>query len=111
MMGASRLMGALAILPTTVLLTISFFVLVVLRKIEKEGLKAFGYVVAALLWISALLVFSMGIYVLSTGRHPMMKMMKGMEYSGPQMMKGPMMDSMMMHHGQGKPLKAEAKGR
>ncbi|MFH0739241.1 MAG: hypothetical protein V2A59_05245 [Candidatus Omnitrophota bacterium] len=109
MIGLPRLMGTLAILPATILLTISFFVLVVLRKVEREGLKAFGYVVAALLWISALLVFSMGIYVLSKGKHPMM--MGGMKCSSPQMIKGPMMDSMMMHNSQGEQIKAEKKGR
>jgi len=69
----SRLIGLFALIPATVLLTISFFVLFSLRKLEKEGLKAFGYVVAAFLWISALLVFSAGIYTLSTGRCPIMK--------------------------------------
>ncbi len=109
MMGASRLIGTLALLPTTILLTISFFVLVILRKSEGQGLKAFGYVVAALLWVSALLVFSMGIYVLSTGRHPMMGMMGGMKWYGSSMMKPPMMGQMMQHP-QDEPIRAEMKG-
>ena len=67
----ARLMGVYAIIPTTVLLTVSLFVLVVLRKVENQGIKAFGYVVAALLWLSALLVFSTGIYTLAKGRAPM----------------------------------------
>ena len=70
-----RLAGLAALIPTTILLTISFFVLVVISKIEKQGLKAFGYVVAALLWAASLLVFSAGIYTLATGRCPMMEMM------------------------------------
>jgi hypothetical protein len=111
MMGASRLIGTFAILPASILLTISFFVLVVLRKTEGSGLKAFGYVVAALLWASTLLVFSMGIYVLSTGRHPMMKMMEGMNCSSSQMMRGPMLGSMMMQHSQDEPAKTQMKGR
>jgi hypothetical protein len=82
-----------------------------MRKTEGQGLKAFGYVVAALLWTCALLVFSMGIYVLSTGRHPMMRMMEGMKCSSSQMMNGPMMGSMMMQHAQGEPMKGEIKGR
>ena len=99
-MGTFRLLGLFAIIPTTVLLTISFFVLVVLRKIEVQGLKAFGYVIAALLWCSALLVFSLGIYTLSTGRCIMPKMMHGkmqaaMETQMPEMMQKHAGDSMM----------------
>lgn len=74
----ARLMGLCAIIPMTMLLTVSFFVQVVIRKIEVQGIKAFGYVVSGLLWISAALVFSLGIYVLSTGRPPMQCMMQKM---------------------------------
>ena len=94
-MGLFRVLGLLAIIPATVLLTISFFVLFALRKVEAAGLKAFGYVVAALLWLGALMVFSLGIYTVSTGRHPMMSIMQGM--MGQQMMKG----KMPMMQGQG----------
>jgi hypothetical protein len=75
---APRLLGVYALIPTTMLLVVSFFVLFSLRKVEKEALKGFGYVLAALLWVSALLVFSAGIYTVSTGRCPLMKGMKGM---------------------------------
>jgi uncharacterized membrane protein len=71
-----RLLGLMAIIPATLLLTASFFVLFTLRKIEAQGLKIFGYVITALLWIAALLVFSLGVYVISSGRHPIMEMMK-----------------------------------
>jgi hypothetical protein len=74
-----RVLGVFALIPTALLLTVSFFVLVVLRKIELQGLKAFGYVVAAALWIAALLTFSMGIYVISTGDHPILGMMRQMQ--------------------------------
>jgi hypothetical protein len=50
------------VLPAVGLLSISYFVLVVNRKIEAGALRAFGYVLAALLWISALLAFSVGSY-------------------------------------------------
>jgi hypothetical protein len=72
-----RLIGLFAIIPATVLLTISFFVLVVIQRIEKPGLKAFGYVVASLLWLGVLIAGSAGIYTLATGRPPMMCMMQG----------------------------------
>jgi len=75
-MGMFRLLGLFAIIPTTVLLTISFFVLFTLRKTEAGGFKAFGYVILALLWCGALLVFSLGIYTISTGRCIMQEMMQ-----------------------------------
>ncbi|MCX5703193.1 MAG: hypothetical protein NT066_01675, partial [Candidatus Omnitrophica bacterium] len=56
----------------------SFFVLFAIRKIQEQELKTFGYVIAALLWIGAALVFSVGVYTVSTGRHPGMGMMQQM---------------------------------
>lgn len=78
-----RLMGLFTIIPATLLLTISFFVLFTLRKIETQGLKAFGYCLAVLLWIAAAMIFSVGVYTVYSGRHPMMYMMQ-------EMMKGQM---------------------
>ena len=90
-----RFIGLYAVIPATLLLTVSFFILVVLRKIESQALKVFAYVIIALLWFSTLLVLSLGIYTMSTGRHPMagmmQKMMRGkghgmmMEHSMPAM--------------------------
>ncbi len=76
-MYALRFMGTLAIIPTTLLLTVSFFVLFALRKIETNGLKTFGYAIVVLLWISSALVLSAGIYSISTGHHPLMSLMHG----------------------------------
>lgn len=86
-MGAFKLLGLVAIIPTSMLLAVSFFILFSVRKVEEGALKVFAYVIAALLWLSALLVLSAGIYTLSTGRHPMMPMMQ-------QMMGGPMHEMM-----------------
>jgi len=83
-----RIVGLFAVVPATLLLTVSFFVLMAIRKIENQGLKAFGYVVASLLWLSALVAFSAGLYTLSTGRCPMMDAMKSkcmMMRGGPSM--------------------------
>lgn len=97
----ARLAGLFAFIPATALLTVSFFVLFTLRRTDTQGLKAFGYVIAALLWLSALLVFSTGIYTLATGRHPMKCMMKEMmqhkmqDAAGEEKMPG------MMHKGMG----------
>jgi hypothetical protein len=94
----ARLMGLCAIVPTTLVLTVSFFVLFALREVKSNVLKAFGYVVAAFLWISALLIFSVGIYTLATGKCPIQKMMMqkhGMICQG--MMDKQMMDKNKIH--------------
>ena len=57
------------------LLVVSFFVLFTIRKIDTEALKAFGYVLAVMLWICAALALSCGMYTLATGRCPIMKAM------------------------------------
>ncbi|MFH1269901.1 MAG: hypothetical protein ABIH75_02440 [Candidatus Omnitrophota bacterium] len=74
-----KLMGLFAIVPATLLLTVSFFVLLSLRKTEPQGLKAFGYVITVLLCLSALLVLSVGFYKMSKGPCMMKEMkMRGM---------------------------------
>jgi len=97
-MTIARLIGLFAIIPTTVLLTISFFVLYTLRKPDTQGLKAFGYVIAALLWLSALLVFSAGIYTLSTGKHPLACIMRQMHKPHMQEMMKESQPAMMPKH-------------
>lgn len=57
-----RFSHLLAIAPIALILTLSFFVLLALRKVEEKGFKAFGYVVASLLWLAALVVFSSAIF-------------------------------------------------
>ena len=81
--------GVLSFIPATMFVTISFFVLFVLRKVEQQGLKAFGYVIAVLLWIAAALIFGAGVYTMTTGQHPMMPMIQ-------QMMRGSMMEQQPM---------------
>ena len=71
-MSLFRLVGLFAMIPATLLLTVSFFVLLVVRKAEPHGLKAFGYVIAGLLWACTLLIFAAGVYTISTGRHPLL---------------------------------------
>lgn len=87
-----RLLGLLTLIPTTMLLTVSFFVLFTTRKVEGQGLRVFGYVIAVLLWISAAIVLSAGIYTISTGRHPMLPMMQQMMQMKHQMMQQQMMN-------------------
>lgn len=64
----SHLAGCFALIPVTMLLTVSFFVLFALQKVGPGRLKAFGTMVIILLWTSALLIFSAGIYKIYTGR-------------------------------------------
>lgn len=73
-----RFLGLFAIIPATIFLTVSFFVIFTLSKVTSKALKDFGMTVVILLWISALLVFSLGIYTVVTGKHPMMQMHKAM---------------------------------
>ena len=89
-----KMLGLFAMVHAVVLLTISFFVLFSVRKLEKErGLKVFGYIVAALLWLAVLIVFSAGACkVLGSGKccagmmmkRPMPCMAKGMMQGAPQ---------------------------
>ena len=69
-----KVLGILAVLPTIVLLAISFFVMVVASKIEESPLKSFGRVIAILLCITALFIFTMGMYVVAAGRCPTVRM-------------------------------------
>jgi len=91
----TRLLGFFVVIPISVLLTISFFVLFSVRKVETQGLRAFGFVVAAVLWLAVSVLFSIGIYVLSTGRIPLKGTMRPMMCEKMQMMKEGGMPSMM----------------
>ncbi|MDD5132719.1 MAG: hypothetical protein PHH44_08675 [bacterium] len=66
-----RLLGIYTIIPATIFLAISYFVMLTLNKIEARGLKNFGNLVVFLLWVCALVIFLSGIYAIVTGRHPM----------------------------------------
>lgn len=81
-----RLLGLVAIIPISLLLMISFFVLIAARKVDSKGLKTFGYVITALLWAGALIALSIGVYIAITGKHPLMEMMVQMMQAKSQMM-------------------------
>ena len=78
-----KLSHLMALVPIAVLLTVSFFVLVTLRKIEEKALKAFGYVVASFLWLAVLVVFLSAICKMA---------------QGPDTMKGMIQQKMKMEH-------------
>ncbi|MDD4954276.1 MAG: hypothetical protein PHG40_05155 [Candidatus Omnitrophica bacterium] len=109
-MMTSRLMGVYAVIPAALLLTVSFFILLANRKVESYALKVFGYVVAAALWLSALLVISSGVYTMYTGRGgmncPMFQKMQGKQMMGGQMpgMTGKGTSGSMMHKDMSEPM-------
>lgn len=87
-----RLIGLASLIYATIFFAISFFVLLVVRKLEKGGFRYFGLAVVGMLWLSAVLILSTGIQSLSN-QCPMMrgaKMHKTemMQKSMPGMMKG-----------------------
>jgi len=63
--GTLKFFWIIGLIYSTVLLTVSFFVLFAIRKIDSKNLKAFGYAVVMLLWLSAAFVFFNGIYLSS----------------------------------------------
>ena len=60
-------MGLSGLIPATVLLAISFFVLLALQNVKTEGLRRFGYVVLILLWLSTFISVSIGVYAIAAG--------------------------------------------
>ncbi|MDD5005174.1 MAG: hypothetical protein PHS93_01560 [Candidatus Omnitrophica bacterium] len=99
-----KFLGIFTVIPATVLLAISFFVLLTVYKLKKGGLKVFGQVIAVLLWLAAALVFSVGMYSVLVGRCPMRgqmphrmgDMMMNQQMMGKPMMEKPMMEKPMM---------------
>jgi hypothetical protein len=88
-----RMLGVIALVPVAMMLTVSFFVLFAVKQVEEKGLRAFGWAVAVLLWVVAALVFSAGLFALTSGCGPWGKMMP----CGPMgAMRG---HEMMMMHG------------
>jgi hypothetical protein len=67
-MGLLPLVTLIAIVPVTLLLAVSFFILFVIRKIDTKGLKVFGYVITLFLWISAVVLFFSGISAMSAAK-------------------------------------------
>ncbi|MDD5618112.1 MAG: hypothetical protein PHG69_03375 [Candidatus Omnitrophica bacterium] len=73
---AVKSFGASMLMPVTVFLTLSFFVMLAVKKIEAGSLKTFGKVVVVLLWLCAATILLTGLYS-PRGGHFMGKMMKG----------------------------------
>lgn len=82
----------MVLLPVSIFLTLSFFVLLVLRKIEEKWLKAFGYLIVSFLILSTLIVFSGVICGMIKGKRGMGCMLN-------QKMKMSAMSGMMQKNG------------
>ena len=82
-------MGVFAIIPVTMILTVSFFVMAVARKIEDKALQSFGRIIVLLLRVSATMMFAAGLYTISSGRCPLVKKLGkcGMTEKSHKMMK------------------------
>ncbi|MDD4183784.1 MAG: hypothetical protein PHT53_08230 [Candidatus Omnitrophica bacterium] len=68
--------GAFLFLPVIFLLSLSFFILVVLGSVKTQALKTFGYIIVALIWLTTILVFAGGVYRTAKGMYPGMCMRK-----------------------------------
>ena len=71
-----RIMGLLVMIPASMLLTASFFVLFAIERAKEKDLKMLGKIVAAVLLVVSCLIFSKGLYIVITGENPVIKAMK-----------------------------------
>lgn len=91
MLSYGGLLGLSGLIPATVFLTVSFFILVIARKLESQGLKIFGHMIVVLLWITSALVFVAGV-IRFDPRHYMQQIMCNKNVN-------PIMQSHMMRSG------------
>ena len=63
-----NLCGLFCIVPATILLTVSYFVLLMQSKAGNKTLKRFGRFVLAFLWLSAAIVLCTGLYLTFSGK-------------------------------------------
>lgn len=84
----SKIASIITVIPISLLLALSFFVLLSIDKAQAKRLKTFGYVVAAILWLAVLVIILGGVYRFAKGRDQAKCMMQ---------------KKMMMHSVQGTP--------
>ena len=116
-----RFMGLFTLIPITLLLTLGFFVNFAASKTEDSMLKSFSKVLSWLIHICAILIAIVGLFIIITGRHPLMMMMERMHERGGWMMREEMMkgeqegcgmnkmESKEMKKGETMPVKKEMK--
>lgn len=79
--------------PIIFLLSLSFFILVVLANVKTQTLKTFGYVIVALIWLTTVAVFGGGMYKMSKFMRPGMHCKKNAMLKYPGMNIVPQADS------------------
>ena len=94
----SKMASIVVIIPISLLLALSFFVLLSIDKAQTKRLKTFGYGVAVILWLAVLVIISGGVYRLAKGGNQAKYMMhkemmmhrEGMPGMHPKQMPGEM---------------------
>ena len=76
MLCMSKMAPLIAVIPISLLLTLSFFVLLSLDKAQTKKLKIFGKLVAVILWLAVLVIVLGGINRLAKGVDPRECMMR-----------------------------------
>lgn len=74
---AVKSFGASMLIPLTMFLTLSFFVMLAVKKLETGNLKTFGKAVVVLLWLCATMILLAGLCCNPKEGRFMGKMMKG----------------------------------
>jgi hypothetical protein len=67
-----------SLIPFILIISLSFFILVVLSNVKAQALKVFGYIIVALCWLTAILIFSTCVCKQMRGMCPSMPMQRGM---------------------------------
>jgi len=98
MCGMMKPFGMMVLIPSTMLLVVSFFVILAIRKLEAGMLKTFGKVIVALLFICAAMVIIKGINHMPGDYYLKGKMMQGRMKCPPMMQGQGMQDDQMMVH-------------
>ena len=84
----SRISLAIAVVPISLLLVLSFFVLLSIGKAQTKALKIFGFVVAAFLWLAVITIILSGVYGLAKSGYKKCMMQKKMMMQNAQQMSG-----------------------
>lgn len=67
-----------SLVPFILIISLSFFILVVISNVKTQALKVFGYVIVALCWLVAILIFSTCVCKQMRGMCPKMSMQRNM---------------------------------
>ncbi|MFA5271259.1 MAG: hypothetical protein WC412_02830 [Candidatus Omnitrophota bacterium] len=80
-----------SLIPFILVISLSFFILVVISNVKVQALKIFGYVIVALCWFTAILIFSTCVCKQMRGMCPGMPTKRGMMDRSKGMQEAPVM--------------------